>query len=297
MSITGEERGLRSIFAAFCFTRIRHHRRAGVSLPAFVTRTMNLLELKQVTLQRGGHTLFADFSNVIVTGRVTVIMGPNGTGKSSLLLALAGLIPASGEIILRGKPVNEYSKIDTARQVAWHGELPPTEFGLTVTQRLRLAEVKKGQFHFFHSETEEESKLSPFLSAAKLMEVEVLLDRSLGDLSSGERQRIELAALMLRDCPVWLLDEPTAHLDLRHQMICLDMLRRQSAHGHTIVVVLHDIQQTMSIADDVILFDGRGNIEAGAAAAMLTREHLQAVFGVPLHAGSLLPEYQTKSGL
>jgi len=239
---------------------------------------MSLLELKQVTLQRGGHTLFTDFSNVIVAGQVTVIMGPNGTGKSSLLLALAGIIPVSGEIILRGKPLNEYSRIDMARQIAWQGELPPTEFGLTVAQRLRLAGGGQPEI----------------AEPAKLMEVEGLLDRSLGDLSSGERQRIELAALMLRDCPVWLLDEPTAHLDLRHQMICLDMLRRQSEHGRTIVVVLHDIQQALSIADDVVLLDGSGNIETGAAAAMLTQEHLQAVFGVSLHAVSLLPDYHTK---
>jgi len=240
---------------------------------------MNLLELKQVTLQRGGNTLFMNFSNVIVAGRVTVIMGANGTGKSSLLLALAGIIPASGEIVLRGKPLNEYSRMDMARQIAWQGELPPTEFGLTVAQRLRLA---GGEDHPDINEP------------AKLMEVDSLLDRSLGDLSSGERQRIELAALMLRDCPVWLLDEPTAHLDLRHQMICLDMLRRQAEHGRTIVVVLHDIQQALSIAGDVVLLDGSSNIEAGAAAAMLTRERLQAVFGVSLHAGSLLPEHHTK---
>jgi len=240
---------------------------------------MNLLELKQVTLQRGGHTLFTNFSSVIVAGQVTVIMGPNGTGKSSLLLALAGIIPASGEIVLRGKPLNEYSRIDMACQIAWQGELPPTEFGLTVVQRLRLA-GGDGQ--------------PEIAEPAKLMEVDGLLDRPLGDLSSGERQRIELAALMLRDCPVWLLDEPTAHLDLRHQMICLDMLRRQSERGRTIVVVLHDIQQALSIADDLVLLDNSRNIEAGAAAAMLTRERLQAVFGVPLHAVSLLPEYYTQ---
>jgi len=240
---------------------------------------MNLLELKQVTLQRGGHVLFTNFSNVIVAGQVTVIMGPNGTGKSSLLLALAGIIPASGEIVLRGKPLNEYSRIDMARQIAWQGELPPTEFGLTVAQRLRLA-GGDGQ--------------PEIAEPAKLMEVDGLLDRSLGDLSSGERQRIELTALMLRDCPVWLLDEPTAHLDLRHQMICLDMLRRQSEHGRTIVVVLHDIQQALSIADDLVLLDDSRNIEAGAAVAMLTRERLQAVFRVPLHAVSLLPEYYTQ---
>jgi len=237
---------------------------------------MNLLELKQVTLQRGGNTLFMDFSNAIVAGRVTVIMGPNGTGKSSLLLALVAMIPVCGEIVLQGKSLNEHARAEIARAIAWQGELPPTEFGLTVAQRLRLASGGR------HPDIGE---------SARLMEVDDLLDRALGELSSGERQRVELAALMLRDCPVWLLDEPTAHLDLRHQVTCLNMLQRQSEHGRAVVVVLHDIQQALSIADDVILLDGRGNIEAGDVAVMLTRERLQAVFGVSLHDASLLPDY------
>ncbi len=237
---------------------------------------MNLLELKQVTLRRGGHTLCTNFSNVIITGRVTAIMGPNGTGKSSLLLALAGMIPVTGEIVLRGKLLNDYTRAEIAREIAWQGALPPTEFGLTVAQRLRLAGGEDQ---------------SGIVEPARLMETESFLDRSLGDLSSGERQRVELAALMLRDTPVWLLDEPSTHLDLHHQMACLNMLRRQAEHGRAIVVVLHDIQQAMRIADDVVLFDNRCHIEAGIATGMLTQNHLQTVFGVPLHPTSLLPEY------
>jgi len=238
---------------------------------------MNLLELKHSTLQRGGRTLFSGFSRAIAAGRVTVIMGPNGTGKSSLLLALAGMIPVSGEIILQNKRLSEYSRAGIAQKIAWQGDLPPTEFGLTVAQRLRLAGGPGD---------------ADINAPAGIMEVRGLLDRTLGDLSSGERQRVELAALMLRDCPVWLLDEPTTHLDLRHQMICLNMLWQQSEHGRAVVVVLHDIQQAMKIADDVILLDGHGNIETDNASMMLTRERLQAVFGVPLHETSLLPEYQ-----
>jgi len=242
---------------------------------------MNPLALKHVTLRRGKRTLFTELSGKIISDRVTVVMGPNGTGKSSLLLAIAGMLPVSGEIILWSKPLSAYSRAGIAREIAWQGDLPPTEFGLTVAQRLRLAG---------------ESDDADIHAPARLMEMDGLLDRALGELSSGERQRVELAALMLRDTPVWLLDEPTAHLDLRHQITCLKMLRRQAEHGRAIVVVLHDIQQAVSIADDVVLLDGGGNIETGTAAAMLTRERLQAVFGVPLHAASLLPEYQEEAG-
>ncbi len=237
---------------------------------------MNLLELKHVTLQRGERILFSGFSKAVVPGRVTVIMGPNGTGKSSLLLALAGMIPASGRIALQGKPLNEHSRPEIARQIAWQGDLPPTEFGLTVAQRLQLAGG------------EEDARIS---EPATLMEVDGLLDRGLGELSSGERQRVELTALMLRDAPLWLLDEPTAHLDLRHQVMWLKVLRRQSGQGRAIVVVMHDIQQAMSIADDVVLIDGSGNIETDKAVTMLTQERLQEVFGVPLRKASLLHEY------
>jgi len=258
---------------------------------------MNILELKHVTLRRGGRTLFTNFSNAVVAGRVTAIMGSNGTGKSSLLLALAGMIPVSGEIVLRSKPLNEYSRPDIARLVAWQGDLPPTEFGLTVAQRLQLVVGgRRGTVDFLRDEKVKQSPLSEIQGLTPLfpMEVDGLLQRSLGELSSGERQRVELAALMLRDASVWLLDEPTAHLDLRHQAACLEMLRCQSQQGRAVVVVLHDIQQAMGMADDVILLDGRGHIEAGAAADMLTQKRLQAVFGVPLRAVSLLPKFLVK---
>ena len=127
---------------------------------------MNILELNHVTLQRGGRTLFANFSNAVVAGRVTAIMGPNGTGKSSLLLALAGMIPVSGEIILRGKPLNGYSRPDIARLVAWQGDLPPTEFGLTVAQRLGLAAGEQEQWG--QALGRKGTKLSPFSATQDL---------------------------------------------------------------------------------------------------------------------------------
>lgn len=237
-----------------------------------------LLKVSGLSVSRGGHTLLSGLNFTLHAGQVVVVLGPNGAGKSSLLLALAGLISAGGGIDLLGRPLREYTRDGMARAVAWQGELPPAEFGLTVRQRLELAAGESGV---------------AVEDAAGGMDIVGLLHRPLGELSTGERQRAELAALMLRDVPVWLLDEPTAHLDLRHQVQCITMLRRQRSAGRAMIVVLHDLQQAMAVADHLILVDGSGAAEYGELGRTFTAEGMGRLFDAPLiMQGSLLvPDY------
>ncbi len=159
--------------------------------------------------------------------------------------------------------------------------MPPVEFGLTVRQRLELAAHEN---------------IGAIKSMANSMDIAILLERPLGELSSGERQRVELAALMLRDAPLWLLDEPTAHLDLKHQIRCMHMLKAERDGGRTIVVVLHDIQQAMAIADNVVLIDGRGGVAYGRADRMFDSQRLSKLFEAPLmrEGNALIPDYRGK---
>jgi iron complex transport system ATP-binding protein len=237
-----------------------------------------LLRLSDLSIARGGRTLLSGLTCAVRAGEVLVVLGPNGAGKSSLLLALAGLIPASGGMALQGRPLVTYGREELSRSIAWQGELPPTEFGLTVRQRLELAAG------------EADGNIE---ASAVAMDVAPLLHRPLGELSSGERQRTELAALMLRDAPVWLLDEPTAHLDLKHQIHCMHMIKQQCAKGRAIVAVLHDLQQAMAIADHLILIDGKGGAEYGEAGQLFTGERLSHLFDAPVvRQGSVfVPDY------
>ncbi len=239
---------------------------------------MDLLKLSNVAVERADRKLLSDLSCSFKSGEVVVVLGPNGAGKSSLLLALAGLIPFSGEVILSGRDLNGYSRHELSREVAWQGELPPTEFGLTVKQRLNLA-------------IEDESEAIEHV--AKSMDIQTLLQRPLGELSSGERQRTELAALMLRDAPIWLLDEPTAHLDLKHQIQCIQMMKKQCENGRAIITVLHDIQQAMAVADHLILIDGKGGTESGEVKQIFTSERLSRLYDAPVVAQGavLVPNY------
>lgn len=239
-----------------------------------------MLAINDLVLSRGERRLVDGLNVRLQAGRIAVALGPNGAGKSTLLLALAGMFDAQrGEVRVNGNPLAGYARQDLARLVAWQGELPPTEFGLTVRQRLALA-----------ADGEVDGQIGEALG---FTELERLAERSLGALSSGERQRVEIAALMVRDCSLWLMDEPTAHLDMRHQADCLKLMRRKADAGCTIVTVLHDLQQAAAVADDVILLQGDGHVATGSAESMLTAERLQPLFGVKLKGSgrALRPVY------
>ena len=236
------------------------------------------LSMSGLSVTRGSHTLLSGLDCRLRAGEVMVVLGPNGAGKSSLLLALAGLIPFAGKAELHGRSLSAFSREELSHSIAWQGELPPTEFGLTVRQRLELALGEAGD---------------SIEAVAREMDVAPLMQRPLGKLSSGERQRTELAALMLRDAPLWLLDEPTAHLDLGHQIQCVHMIRQQRERGRAIIAVLHDLQQARAVADTLILIDGRGGAEYGEARRLFASDRLSQLFDAPLcMQGSLLvPDY------
>jgi len=245
---------------------------------------VTMMAVSALSLCRGEKRLLSKLSFDLQAGKITVILGPNGAGKSSLLLALAGLIPfEQGSISFQGDALSQLSRQQLSRRIAWQGELPPTEFGLSVQQRLQLAA----------SDSTSSDAGNHVQSVAETMQLSTLLHRALGDLSDGERQRVELAALMLRDVPVWLLDEPTAHLDLKHQIQCLHMLKSQADQGRSVVVVLHDIQQAEAVADQVILINANGVAQSGTAAQMLTQEKLSDLFDTPLlrQGAGLVPDY------
>jgi len=241
----------------------------------------DLLQITGLAIERAGRSLLSGFDCSCKAGDLVVVLGPNGAGKSSFLLALAGLLPCVGELKLFGKPLSTYSRDELAMRIAWQGELPPTEFGLTVQQRLNLAAT-------------EESVAIEYVAQA--MDIQSLLHRSLAELSAGERQRSELAALMLRNAPIWLLDEPTSHLDLKHQIQCIHMMKEQCRDGRVIITVLHDIQQAMAVADHLILIDGKGGIEYGEAKHFFTSERLTRLYDAPvMHQGAVfVPNYGEK---
>jgi iron complex transport system ATP-binding protein len=213
-------------------------------------------------------------------GELLAILGPNGSGKSTLVKLLDGLIaPRSGSVLLDGRPVTSYARRDVARRIGYVSQTSDVHFPLTATEY-----VLQGRFAYGHVlGFESEHDLEATRWAMEVTETDVFAERHLDELSGGERQRCMVARALAQEPGVLLLDEPTANLDISHQVRTLALVSRL-AHGCGLaaVVVTHEINLASEFADRVLLLR-RGEVKGlGAPRDVLTREMVEDVFRTPV---------------
>ncbi|MEQ9260060.1 MAG: ABC transporter ATP-binding protein [Roseovarius sp.] len=205
-------------------------------------------------------------------GALTVLIGGNGAGKSTLLRALAGLLPATGSLRLDGVRLRP---ADRARQVAYMPQDTGAASSLTVLEVVMLGRLRSLGLRV------PAGLVAEALAALDTFGLAALQTRRLDEISGGQRQLVFLTQALFRAPRVLLLDEPTAALDLRHQLLVLDTLRGLAASRGTIIAMaLHDLNLAAQFADRLVaLKDGRIHA-AGAAREVLTRETLNALYGI-----------------
>ncbi|PHV12410.1 ABC transporter ATP-binding protein [Chitinimonas sp. BJB300] len=216
-------------------------------LPAF--------QLRQLGFQAGKRNLLAQINTELPRGQFTAIVGPNGAGKSTLLKLLGGLLTGhQGQILLDGIPLSTLPLDERARKLGWQGQFPPNELPLNLADYVLLGRRPNlGSFGRASS-----VDLARVMDALKSVELQDRHTSPWRNLSGGERQRAGLARLLTQDAPIWLLDEPINHLDLKHQALLFRRLRSEVAKGRTIIAVLHDLTQAARWADHVLLLgDGQ----------------------------------------
>ncbi len=212
-------------------------------------------------------------------GEVLALIGPNGSGKSTLLRVLARVLrPFSGTLLLEGRPYEGYSPTEFARRVAYAPQETPTEMGFSVYELVMMGRYphQKGFFGITRHDREVVEEALAFTGIAHLKE------RRVSQLSGGERQRVNLARALAQEGKYLLLDEPTAHLDLRHQVQLLSSLsKRVETHGVGLLIVLHDLNLASEYADRIALMN-RGQIVAvGSPTEVLEPSLLEAVYHTP----------------
>ncbi|HEX8846837.1 MAG TPA: ABC transporter ATP-binding protein [Pyrinomonadaceae bacterium] len=239
-----------------------------------------MLEAREISVDYDERRAVAGVSLRVLPGEITAIIGPNGAGKSTLLRALNGaLLPASGEVLLDGKPLRSFARRTIGRRIAVVAQEAELRFPVTVMEFVlggRYAWSGTGAWGW---ETERDLKVTE--EVLRETELEDFGARLMNELSGGERQRAVLARALVTEASVLLLDEPTANLDLAHQAALLRLVRsRCDERRAAAVVVTHDINLAAEFADRVLLLQRGRALAVGTAQEVLTPELLREVFEI-----------------
>ncbi|NVD35501.1 iron-dicitrate transporter ATP-binding subunit [Marinobacter lutaoensis] len=214
----------------------------------------------------------------IPEGQITVIVGPNACGKSSLLRTLSRLlVPEQGQVLLRDREIHRYGSREVARILGLLPQSSSAPAGICVADL-----VARGRFP--HQTLLRQWTAADEQAVAQAMQatgVHSLADATLEELSGGQRQRVWLAMLLAQETPVMLLDEPTTWLDICHQLEVLELCRRLNREqGRTLVMVLHDLNQAARYADYLVAMKAGEIVAAGAPERILTAELVERVFSI-----------------
>ncbi|MEZ0492229.1 ABC transporter ATP-binding protein [Kineococcus sp. TBRC 1896] len=249
-----------------------------------MTKDHTLL-VEGVTLGYGDRTVVQDLDLALPPGRITCIVGANACGKSTLLRAMARLLPArSGRIVLDGRSVHSTPTREIARTLGLLPQSPVAPEGIAVADLVARGR-NPHQKVFARSSPRDDAAVA---EALRVTDTLPLADRSVDELSGGQRQRVWIAMALAQQTDVLLLDEPTTYLDVCHQVEVLDLLTDLNRdRGTTIAMVLHDLNLAARYADHLVAVRSGRLHAAGDPADVLTAQTVREVFGM---ASQVVPD-------
>jgi iron complex transport system ATP-binding protein len=234
------------------------------------------VEMHDVSVAYNGSRVLRGLSITVASGSWVCLIGPNGSGKTTALRAIAGMVAHTGEIRLGASAPGDLSRREIARRVAMVPQIPVIPDGMTVADYVLMGRTP----------------YIPYLGAEKKRDIEItnavlqqldlssLAHRAMRSLSGGELQRAVLARALVQEAPVLLLDEPTTGLDVGHQQQVLELvdgLRRE--RELTVVSSMHDLTVAGQFADYLVLLSEGEAVAAGEARSVLTEERIRKHYG------------------
>jgi iron complex transport system ATP-binding protein len=230
-----------------------------------------------VTVEVPGRTLVRDLTLELPTGKLLVVLGRNGSGKSSTLHTLAGLRPpARGEVLVAGRALASWPRRELARTLGLLPQMVDDPFPATALEAVLVGRHPHLDFWAWES-AEDRAAAQHALASVDLAGLE---DRDIATLSGGERRRLSIATILAQDPAVFLLDEPIHQLDPQHQLDVLRTFRRLADAGRTVVVSLHDIGLAARFADSALLLFGDGRWHCGPCDEALNEHSIGELYGI-----------------
>jgi iron complex transport system ATP-binding protein len=238
-----------------------------------------VIEARGLAVDRGRRSVLREVDLALGAGEGVALVGPNAAGKSTLVRALAGLLPATlGGVLLQGLPLGGWSRSGLAQRVALVAAEDEAPDRIAVEDRVALGRYP----HLGALAPLRDSDRAAVARALRQTEIEHLARRPLGTLSAGERQLAALARGLAQEPAVLLLDEPASHLDVRHQLHLFRVLDEVRQRGVAVLAVIHDLPRAAAWAPRLALLAG-GRIAAdGSPADVLESDAAERAFGVAI---------------
>ena len=236
------------------------------------------MELRQLRAGYGEHMVLDGVDLALRPGEVLALLGPNGSGKSTLIRAALGLLPlAGGQVLIDGADAAALSPRQRAQKAAY---LPQTRPVPNITA-LRM--VLHGRFpHLTYPRRFRQEDYAAAMAALEQADAACLARRPMPELSGGQRQRVYLAMALAQDAPTLFLDEPTAFLDVSHQLEVGRLAGQLARQGKAMVLVLHDLPLALSTADRLAVLKGGRLLAVDGPEALCADGILNSVFGIEL---------------
>jgi len=243
------------------------------------------LEARGVTARypRAKDPSLQDLDLTLSPGEVLATLGPNGAGKSTLLRVLAGILsPVQGQVLLDGTDIASLDRREIARRVAVVPQSVQVAFGFTVREVVMMGRSPH-QRGLLLSTPQDRAIVAQTL---ELTDLEQLAERPVSSLSGGEQKRVAIARALAQQPRILLLDEATAHLDIRHAVTLHALIRREVKDRQlACLAIMHDLNEAAQNASRVVLLD-KGKLRAvGSIAEVMTYRILRETFGVDLYVG------------
>ena len=235
-----------------------------------------LLEARAVSAGYGGGEVVHELSFALHAGETLAVVGPNAAGKSTLLHALVGSLPLhAGEVLLSGRPIGSLPSRERARQLAVVPQSARFDLDFTVREMVAFGRAP----HAGAWGLESSKDVAAIERALDDSDLRPLSSRPFAELSGGERQRVLIARAFAQGAPLLLFDEPTAHLDLGHQLLVVEHVQEHASRGGAALVILHELSLAARLSRVAVLDQGK-LVALGSPVEVLTRARLAATWGI-----------------
>jgi iron complex transport system ATP-binding protein len=238
----------------------------------------SIMEMKDCSFSYDNkENIFENINFSVSPGDIFCILGANGTGKTTLIKCLTGLMKTqSGEILINGKDMNLFSPTDLAKKIGYIPQIHNSTFPFTVLDVVLMG--RSPHLDIFESPSEKDYELA--LKSLESLNITHMKDKPYTEISGGEQQLVFIARVLTQEPSILILDEPTSHLDFGNQIRTLDIIKKLAESGLSVIMSSHFPDHALISANKVALMDGKRFIDTGAPETVITEENMKKIYGI-----------------